>query len=420
MHFSIKIVSTGKVFPPSEQLGETWRDALEKAHRNTYGLCLCLSDDQERPVCIRRKGKNLHLARFPDTSHLHHKKCQFYATSSEQSGRRGYSRDAIKNLENGGLRIKLARGLMPPKEVVGGNPQPLPRDRAPGERRSTMSLGGLLDLLWTEAELNTWRGDQPSKRWDLKVGNALLRQAERFHVGHRTLDEALLLPAKEDEREHKRNQSVVNNAYHSGLRLVAIGPLARFNSIRDEDLPQLRLGAPFGVPRLVLDEITRDALRYSYANELGAWKRGEKVYAIVQMALQAKDPKSRTDTAHVLDVSLRRLSTRFIPLDSSYEGELEQKLVDEGRSFTKPLKFDHDDAVFPDFWMLDMGCDYPVEVFGMSTPEYLQRKDAKFEIYANLEKYPKGWWFWDVLKQKEIPPLPTLEFDTPISFADLS
>lgn len=408
-NFSIKIVSTGKVFLPSEQLGDAWRNALEKAHLNTYGLCLCLGDDQERPVCIRRMGKNLHLARFPDTSHLHHKKCKFYATSSGQDGRQGYSREAVEDREDGSLRIRLARGLTPPREAAGENPHAISRDRAPGERRSTMGLGALLDLLWTEAKLNTWRGDQPSKRWDQKVGNALLRQAERVHVGRRTLDEALLLPANEGEQEHRRNQTVVKNAYQNGLRLVAIGPLARFNPARDEDLPQLRLGAPFGVPKLLLDEAARAALRHSYANKLGAWRRGEKVYAIVQMALQAKDPKSRADTADVLDVSLMHLSSRFIPLDSSYEGRMEQQLVDEGRSFTKPLKFDNDDAVFPDFWLLDMGCDYPIEVFGMNTLEYLQRKDAKFKIYANPEKYPKGWWYWDVLEHGEIPPLPTPE-----------
>jgi hypothetical protein len=410
-NFSIKIVSTGKVFKPSDQFGAVWLDALEKAHRTTYCLCLCLDDHEERPVCIRRKGKNLHLARFRDTSHLHHKKCQFYATSSEQDGRRGYSRAAVQDLEDGGLRIRLERGLTPPREAAGENPQAIPRARVPGARRDTMSLGGLLDLLWTKADLNSWKGDQASKRWDQKVGNALLRQAETFHVGRRTLDEALLLPAKEGEREHQRNQSVVHNAYQSGLRLVAIGPLARFDPARDQDLLQLRLGAPFGVPRLLLDEASRAALRNSYANELGSWQRGAKVYAIVQMALQAKDQKSRADIADVLDVSLMHLSSRFIPLDSSYEGLLEQKLFDEGRSFTKPLKFDHDDAVFPDFWLLDMGGDYPVEVFGMDTPEYLERKAAKFEIYTNLQKYPKGWWYWDVLEQGEIPSLPIPEPD---------
>ncbi|UCP00194.1 DUF1173 domain-containing protein [Metapseudomonas lalkuanensis] len=412
-NFAIKIASTGEVFPPSKQSDQAWFEALEKAHRTTHGLCLCLDNHQERRVSIRRKGKNLHLARFRNTSHLHHKKCRFYALSSEQTGLQGYTTDAVRDHEDGGLSIQLERGLTPPREADDRNPNlpATPRVRAPGERRNKISLGGLLHLLWSEASLNVWYSDQPSKRWDQKVGNALLRQAERFHVGHRTLDEAILLPAKKDEHEHQRNQSIVNNAYRSGLRLVAIGPLARFDYTRDEDLPQLRLGAPFGIPKLLLDEATRSALCRSYANELGAWQRGEKVYAIVQMALQAKNQKSFADVADVLDVSLLRLSARFIPLDSSYEGVLEQHLVDAGRSFTKPMKFDHNDAVFPDFWLLDMGCDYPVEVFGMNTPEYLQRKADKFDLYDNPKKYPKGWWYWDVLEHGEIPSLPTAEQD---------
>lgn len=405
--YPIKIANTGKVFLPSEQSGKAWIDALEKAHRSTHGLCMCMNDDRVRPVSIRRLGESFYVARFRDTSHHHHKKCRFYAPSNEQSGMQGYTQQAVQIREDGDLAIRLDRALSPPRAGATEPALAPPRDRAPRQRRNTMSLGGLLDLLWTEAELNTWHSDHPRKLWDQRVGNALLTQARRIHVRHRTLDEVLLLPAREGEQEHDRNKRVVSKARGSGLRLVAIGPLARFDPERDNDMLQLRLGAPFGVPKLQLDEVTRAALRLSYANELGAWQRGAKVYAIVQMALCPKNPRTSVDTADVLGISLLRLSERFIPLDSSYEGTLEQQLVAAGRSFTKPMRFDHDDAVFPDFWLLDMECDYPIEVFGMSTPEYQQRKAAKRIHYADRQKYPKGWWYWDLFEHGEIPALPS-------------
>lgn len=101
------------------------------------------------------------------------------------------------------------------------------------------------------------------------------------------------------------------------------------------------------------------------------------------------------------------LSERFIPLDSSYEGKLEQALVDAKRSFVKPLRYEADDLVFPDFWLSDMGGDYPLEVFGMNTVTYLERKLQKTAIYGDATKYPLGWWYWDVLTQPMIPTLPT-------------
>ncbi|HBO0006170.1 TPA: DUF1173 family protein [Pseudomonas aeruginosa] len=408
MHkYSIKIANTGKIFPPSEQSGKAWIDALEKAHRSTHGQCMCLDDDRGRPVSIRRLGENFYVARFRDTSHHHHKKCRFYAPSNEQSGMQGYTRQAVQIREDGDLAIRLDRALTPPRA---GAPEPVlapPQDRAARQRRNTMSLGGLLDLLWTEAELNTWHSDQPRKLSDQDVGGALLQQARRIHVGRRTLDEVLLLPAGKDKKEHDRNKEVVSNARRSGLRLVAIGPLAYFDPVRDSDMPYVRLGAPFGVPKLQIDEATRVALRRSYADELGAWQDGKKIYAIVQMALCPKSPGTFVDTADVLAISLLRLSERFIPLDSSYEGILEKQLVKAGRSFTKPMRFDHNDAVFPDFWLLDMECDYPIEVFGMNTPEYQQRKAVKRTHYANRQKYPKGWWYWDLFEHKEIPLLPS-------------
>nr|WP_282600981.1 DUF1173 family protein [Pantoea ananatis] len=103
------------------------------------------------------------------------------------------------------------------------------------------------------------------------------------------------------------------------------------------------------------------------------------------------------------------VSPRFIPLDSGYEGMVEEKLWHEKRAFIKPLRYDGEEDVFPDFVLKDVpGVDaLPMEVFGMNTPEYLLRKREKTAHYDR--EYGQGrWWCWIASEKGEIPHLPDL------------
>lgn len=420
--YPIKIADTGDTFYPRQQSGKPWNDAVERAHRNTHAICLCLGDSNSRKLAIKRVGGDFVFARYQDTSHHHLRKCQFYGPSRTQSGLQGYTQEAVREHPEGGLAITLARGLQAPLQAADKESRAATQ-RYAGQsvRRNTMRLGGLIDLLWEEARLNRWDSSKP-KYWDLRVGTALLREAEKIHIGHLTLDQALLLPAQRSDRpksltsEHQRNLKVVAYGREHNLRLIAISPLAQFDPVRDSwanvsagiEAPaqrqeqQLRLGTPYGIPQLMLDAARSAAVRRSYGIEVAAWKEHKKVYAITQIALREGSP----DMADVLDVSLLFVSNRFIPLDSSYEGQLEEVLVKAQRSFIKPMRYETEDEVFPDFWLQDMGCEYPMEVFGMNTDDYLKRKENKHMLYSDRSKYPNGWWYWDVPEQSLIPPLP--------------
>lgn len=416
--YTVKIVNTGEIFSPSEQKGPLWEKALEASRGITHAVCLCRKGDDPRTVAIKLSpNKKYYLARYGATHH-HRKDCRFYGLNPTQSGRQGYTEQAVLEQADGSLAIKLARSLSPPRGAVEANLKGVQQSRSTqGVRRSAMGLGGLLDLLWEEAKLNQWNSGT-SKRWDLKTGTALLRQAERIHVGSHTLDKALLLPAFKETHEATRNLKIVEKARQSGLRLIVIGPLAKFDESRDSWADanvetaqplQMLLDTYYGIPKMMLTAASRTAVQSSYRNEIAAWQRNEKVYAIAQFVLRDKKTKNpkEANVADVLEVCLLHLSERFIPLDSSYEEVIEKLLTEEKRSFIKPLRYEADDEVFPDFWLLDMGCDYPMEVFGMDTEDYQMRKDQKFKIYSDIKKYPSGWWYWDALTKGKIPELPS-------------
>lgn len=109
----------------------------------------------------------------------------------------------------------------------------------------------------------------------------------------------------------------------------------------------------------------------------------------------------------VIDVALMTVSPRFIPLDSGYEGAVEEKLWQEKRAFIKPLRYDGEEDVFADFVLKDVpGVDaLPMEVFGMNSPEYLQRRQVKTAHYE-AEYGPGRWWYWDAAAKPDMPAFP--------------
>ncbi|HCQ7112515.1 TPA: DUF1173 family protein, partial [Enterobacter hormaechei] len=102
-------------------------------------------------------------------------------------------------------------------------------------------------------------------------------------------------------------------------------------------------------------------------------------------------------------IVLMHVSENWIPLDSSYEAVVAEKLDAEHRQYVKPMRYDASiSEVFPDFYLLDTKSDkpFPMEVFGMATPAYLARKQLKKDYY-NREYGPYGWWHWDATTASE-------------------
>jgi len=179
----------------------------------------------------------------------------------------------------------------------------------------------------------------------------------------------------------------------------------------------LPLGLFSGFPDLVLPEDVRLRLERSFVRELGDWRRGMKVVVIAETeppetTFRHTDGRNRPlSCSTVIDVALMTVSPRFIPLDSGYEAAVEEKLWLEKRAFIKPLRYDGEEDVFPDFVLKDIpGVEaLPMEVFGMNTPEYLLRKQEKTAHY-DKEYGPGGWWYWQAASNDKMPAFPRGSF----------
>lgn len=118
----------------------------------------------------------------------------------------------------------------------------------------------------------------------------------------------------------------------------------------------------------------------SFPREFNGWKNGYKIFII------ALTDVPRAKSAQVRQLAMMMTSERYIPLDSQYEGTMEQKLFELQRSFFKPLRYDSSEMEFhPDFCLLDVQSPnylpFPIEVWGMKTDAYIAHRRMKERWY---------------------------------------
>ncbi|QCT95386.1 DUF1173 domain-containing protein (plasmid) [Stutzerimonas degradans] len=392
-----------KEFQKDEGYAAPWQRVLSNGYGHAQTTCCCPGRG-DRKLAIKERVGTYHLARFPLTGHEHANECRFYAPAPEHSGMQGYVKGVVQEGDDGQLRIKLARGIriLPARE--GGSGDELVPSR-PGVRQPAMSLLGLLHLMWQESRLNIWFPAMAGKRNVFVVANALRKAAARIGTDRLTIADVLLVPAKKDRTAS--NQQTAAHALERNRRLVVVAPLARYvENKHGEGLEKLPLSYPFGIPTMYLQKGQWGRVHQSFRQELSAWMRGDTVMAIAHVEMKAG---AKSAYGKILDLALMHLSEQWIPLDSGFEAVIESKLRAEGRAFEKPMRFDaSEDCVFPDFWLLDVGEDFPMEVFGMETPDYLARKAEKVSHY-NAVYGPAAWWSWNAYRDPkglQIPDLP--------------
>lgn len=132
-----------------------------------------------------------------------------------------------------------------------------------------------------------------------------------------------------------------------------------------------------------------------YPTERAALKVGAEVIAFGVAKVSEYQPGRMAAT--VERIALMGVSNWYVPVESSHERELAQRLEQIGRIFVKPLRHDTSEPTRPDFILLDTPRPVSIEVYGMNTPEYLQRKAEKQAYYA--AEFAGRYWQWDVLSE---------------------
>lgn len=396
-----------------------WKRVLLMAHNKAQVRCGCRGTGERRlSIHSRSHSDRFHLARFPETGPEHSEDCAYYGVDPGMSGLGSYRRGVVQELDDGTVKIKLKVGLqqraaLAPKET------PPSKAKAPARPRTgqaSMTLLGLLHFLWTQAGLNSWSPGMEGKRNLAVVHHHLMLQAKSTYAGRTRLAQNLIAATPTNsgaQAGHNRAKSL--EAVTERRRLVVIAPLAQHQEELDGSRT-LPISGFHGIPYLALDETAWSALERGFARELDGWRAGNAVVAVAQ----SDPPKSSGGSmlAQVVDLALMQITRDWIPVDSGYEALVADQLVAAKRRFDKPLRFDAGEEVtFPDFWLKDTANPMPLEVWGMATPDYEERKAAKSAYYDDT--YGKeGWWSWNATAGDPVPEFPSRESSRPLVLPD--
>lgn len=371
-----------------------------------HAICLCSAPPRKLQIRATRTGR-LTLAVWPMDGHLHHYACPFHRDEEACSGGDGVNTDpAIRETEAGfdiapDFQLQRVVASDDPKEHDSARARPVTAG-TPRPNRTKMGFLGILHHLWIEAYLNVWSGFQGRDWW--RVTQALLPVLEQGSFGNRPMTEWLyLVPEFSNRRKEAiegawqafRSRLGVDESLSNVRMGLILGEAKAFEPSRYGYRLDLR---HFPAPLYVSTEL-REKLGISF---LRAFHRigsddGSRVICLCLVEQTASGYLS------VVDAALMLTSSQYIPVDSSHEAVLAEKLVLEKRRFTKPLKVARGDTALPDFVLTDTKPELVLEVFGMNTNQYLERKAEKLE---NYRREGKPVWSWTVDREKHPPRLP--------------
>lgn len=354
--------------------------------------------DEARPVV------RFHLARMPQEGPRHQQACFFHEADPDQSGAAGYVAGVVGETQDGITLLRLTRSLSIPQK-----PEPdataeyapvAPDGRAGKATRRAMSPLGLLHLLWERAGLTRWHSNFRGKREPWNVAYRLEEAAQAIRCGRVALDEqlAIIVPGS-----HRRAAALLEATEASAGRRYQV----LVGTIHTVDATKQLIGLAGALPpacSLLLNctaaRITDLLARFPYAARLLAMapdRRPARVVGLFVVKAVTFDGKHGPAVrADVELAGLMEVTADYVPVASSLEHQVAERLVREGRRFQKPLRYDAgEDLVFPDFILLDTGHSggLPMEVFGRDDEAYQLRRREKERYYT--ETFGRtGWWHW--------------------------
>lgn len=322
----------------SRGFAEAVADAHAAHHRPR---CLCLVEGVEMYVA-RLAGTNegFIVKRMPNTGSHHAPDCPSYEPPAESSGLGQVLGTAItEDPATGETTLKLDFSM---SKIAGRSAMPT----AGGDSDSVMSSGtklslrGLLHYLWDQADLTRWQPGFAGKRTWGTVRKHLLLAAENKIARGDSLRSRLYVPelfsvdqrdAINARRMAQWSQSIAAPGKPQHLMLLIA---------EVKEIVPARYGFKAVVKHVpdqafVLDEQLYRRLGRRFESELALWGAAEDTH----MVMIATFSVAATGIPTIVDLSLMPVTRHWLPVESGFEKQLIVRLVADGRSFVKGLRY---------------------------------------------------------------------------------
>jgi len=310
------------------------------AHQRPRCMCLRSGDGQGVEMYVARLGDGYIVKRMPDTGSHHAPDCSSYEPPAEFSGVGQVLGSAItEDPATGETTLKLdfpltkmpGRSQMPP---AGGDGDRVTSD---GTR---LSLRGLLHYLWDQAELTRWHPGFAGKRTWGTVRRHLLLAAEDKIARGGSLQSRFYIP--ELFSVEQRDAINARRTAQWAQFIAAPGKPQHLMLLIAEvkEIVPARYGFKAVVKHVpdlafALDERLYRRLGRRFESELLLWSATEDIH----MVMVASFTVASSGMPSIVELSLMPVTRCWLPVEDGFEKQLVERLVTDGRSFVKGLRY---------------------------------------------------------------------------------
>jgi hypothetical protein len=317
-------------------------EAIAAAHAaHQRPRCLCLVDGVEMYVArLAGLGGGYIVKRMPDTGSHHAPYCASYEPPPEVSGLGQVLGSAItEDPATGETTLKLEFAM---SKIAGRSTMPT----AGGDSDSVassgtkLSLRGLLHYLWDQAELTRWQPGFAGKRTWGTVRRHLLQAAENKIARGDSLRARLFIPEvfTVDQREaiNARRMSQWSQA-------IALPGKPQHLMLLIAEVKEI-VPARYGFKAVVkhvpdqacaLDEQLYRRLGRRFESALALWGAADDIH----MVMIATFSVAAAGIPTIVELSLMPVTRQWLPVEDAFEKQVVEKLVGDGRSFIKGLRY---------------------------------------------------------------------------------
>lgn len=369
-------------------------------------LCLCVPHSTPRLV-VRHQNNRYFPARWPNTNLLHHPDCHYYSSYQARNSDQKTKPSVVKR-EDGSVRVHLLTSLKIATQSSKGVTIRSRKSEDGSEVRQERAKDRyLLNLLWEQAGLTSFSGAKADKLNWFIISQRLMHAAEQLIItkSDEKLSDYLLIAGPDTSRNLQAHNAKVlslpeRRYFLTGVMRTAVVPsdAQKENALLPllHSFPDLK----FSVNRKRFNKYAR---RWPLLENIR--ETGGHVLIFACVTPKKKFANSSERWFDVTQICLIPVSKHYIPVESLYEAEFAEYLIEHGRDFGKPVASQNASAVRPDFVLYDTNPVTFVEVWGMNTEEYAARREEKEKYYESKRLILMGWEAFSGAKKPKLPPI---------------
>jgi Protein of unknown function (DUF1173) len=374
-------------------------DVLLKSAHETKERPMCLCREPAIAMYIAHIGENYYLKRLPNTGVSHAPECDRYEMPVALSGKSEVLGQAIvEDTAANTAAIKLDFSLTNGKSRVA--PQAGAEKATVKANPAKLTLRGLLDYLWDEAELNLLAPGFVGRRYWGHVQRFLKAATVGKTAKKIALENILFVPEvfslERKEEIAARRRQVFAGAAQAKHKMIMIGSVKSLEPSRFGG-KLLILHAP-DFP-LYMNEDMFNKTKKKFKNALELWEGHEKSHLVVIATFSVTD----TGLGRAEELAFMNVTADWVPFNNILEFELLDHLAREKRRFIKTMRYNMAGDVPLAFGLL---LDVPPDGVALFICPG-EVAEAEMTAYEELQREtPMPTWFWQT--HETMPPLPSL------------